>query len=66
MHTIALPFHKAYHHYLFVVAENFSKRVKVFRKWLMDRPESVIAVVAHWGVLLELTGRDFGRLWLSF
>eukprot|EP00798_Chlamydomonas_sp_ICE-L_P015009 gene15009-21077_t len=39
--------------------ENFSKRVKVFRKWLMDRPESVIAVVAHWGVLLELTGRDF-------
>lgn len=34
----------------------FKARVAEFRKWLLARPEQCIAVVAHWGLLHELTG----------
>jgi hypothetical protein len=38
----------------------FKERVGELRRWLLARPESVIAVVAHWGLLHELTGgQDF-------
>eukprot|EP00850_Spirogloea_muscicola_P015179 SM000114S24142 [mRNA] locus=s114:180400:186654:+ [translate_table: standard] len=37
----------------------FAERVSRFRKWLAARPEHTIAVVSHWGVLHQLTGRDF-------
>uniref|UniRef100_A0A7S2U494 Phosphoglycerate mutase n=1 Tax=Lotharella oceanica TaxID=641309 RepID=A0A7S2U494_9EUKA len=37
----------------------FVARLEAFRKDLMQRPESTIAVVAHWGVLNAMTGRDF-------
>lgn len=39
----------------------FAARIKVLRKWLLDRPENYIAVVTHWGVLKALTGREFGN-----
>lgn len=40
--------------------EVFEKRVEEFKEWLFDRPESVIAVVAHWGLIYSLTkGVDF-------
>eukprot|EP00850_Spirogloea_muscicola_P020453 SM000216S06579 [mRNA] locus=s216:174941:180922:- [translate_table: standard] len=39
----------------------FDERVSRFRKWLAARPEHTIAVVSHWGVLHQLTGRDFGN-----
>ncbi|KAG2489538.1 hypothetical protein HYH03_011989 [Edaphochlamys debaryana] len=34
----------------------FKERVAEFRRWLAARPESSIAIVAHWGLLYELTG----------
>ncbi|KXZ47633.1 hypothetical protein GPECTOR_34g792 [Gonium pectorale] len=34
----------------------FRARVQALRRWLAERPESTIAVVAHWGLLYELTG----------
>ncbi|KAL6762250.1 histidine phosphatase superfamily [Haematococcus lacustris] len=39
--------------------EVFAERIEQFRRWLLQRPESVIAVVAHWGVIMQLTGHDF-------
>ncbi|GIL50443.1 hypothetical protein Vafri_6566 [Volvox africanus] len=34
----------------------FKARVQALRLWLAERPERCIAVVAHWGLLYELTG----------
>ncbi|GIL88886.1 hypothetical protein Vretimale_16910 [Volvox reticuliferus] len=34
----------------------FKARVQALRLWLAERPEQCIAVVAHWGLLNELTG----------
>ena len=34
----------------------FKERVLALRTWLAERPEQCIAVVAHWGLLHELTG----------
>jgi hypothetical protein len=43
-------------------ADLFQERVKAFKTWLLERPETVIGVVAHWGLLHELTGGDnFGN-----
>jgi len=39
----------------------FRARVQQLRVWLAGRPESVIGVVAHWGLLKELTGEDFAN-----
>jgi hypothetical protein len=39
--------------------EAFRLRVAEFKAFLLARPETVIAVVAHWGLLLELTGHQF-------
>ncbi|KAG2446684.1 hypothetical protein HYH02_008252 [Chlamydomonas schloesseri] len=33
----------------------FKERVLQFKRWLATRPEDTIAVVAHWGLLNELT-----------
>lgn len=41
---------------LVVRADVFRARVQQLRVWLAGRPESVIGVVAHWGLLKELTG----------
>ncbi len=30
-----------------------------FKRYLIQRPEAVLAVVCHWGVLRGLTNRDF-------
>lgn len=40
----------------------FKARVLDFKQWLTKRPESVIAMVAHWGLLEELTGGWVGRV----
>jgi len=37
----------------------FEERVEKFRHWLLQRPERVIAVVAHWGLLMQLTGESY-------
>lgn len=37
---------------------HFVERMCKFTAWLEARPESVIAVVSHWGVLMELTGKS--------
>lgn len=43
-----------------VRAELFNERVEAFKEWLLARPERVIAVVAHWGLINQLTaGADF-------
>ncbi len=40
----------------------FKERVAELRRWLAARPESSIALVAHWGLLNELTrGGDFAN-----
>uniref|UniRef100_A0A7S3VI36 Phosphoglycerate mutase-like protein n=1 Tax=Dunaliella tertiolecta TaxID=3047 RepID=A0A7S3VI36_DUNTE len=36
--------------------EAFQERVKEFKEWLLQRPETCIAIVAHWGLIYELTG----------
>jgi hypothetical protein len=33
--------------------------MKDLKDWLERRPESHIAIVAHWGVWFSLTGREF-------
>jgi len=38
---------------------DFKERVEEFRAWLMTRPESTVAVVAHWGLLAALTTVHF-------
>jgi hypothetical protein len=42
------------------ICENgrFVERMRSFTAWLEARPETTIAVVSHWGVLLELTGKS--------
>lgn len=40
-------------------AEEFGKRVEQFRRYLMLRPEEVLAVVTHFGVLEHMTGHMF-------
>lgn len=40
-------------------SEVFEARMKDLKDWLERRPESHIAVVAHWGVWFSLTGREF-------
>ena len=37
----------------------FDGRMDALRDWLLARPERSIGVVAHWGVLLSLTGAEF-------
>ena len=48
----------------------FKARVRQFKRWLLERPESVLAFVSHWGVLHALTGYSFDncevRGWLGF
>eukprot|EP00601_Ochromonadales_sp_CCMP2298_P031476 CAMPEP_0173332156 /NCGR_PEP_ID=MMETSP1144-20121109/4206_1 /TAXON_ID=483371 /ORGANISM="non described non described, Strain CCMP2298" /LENGTH=334 /DNA_ID=CAMNT_0014277029 /DNA_START=80 /DNA_END=1081 /DNA_ORIENTATION=+ len=39
--------------------EVFVQRMRELKAWLAGRPEDCIAVVAHWGVLKALTGREF-------
>jgi broad specificity phosphatase PhoE len=39
--------------------EVFARRMATLREYLRQRPERHIAVVAHWGVLKALTGREF-------
>lgn len=39
----------------------FLARVAEFRDWLVARPETVIAVVTHWGVLDALTQIEFAN-----
>jgi len=33
-------------------------RLLAFKQWLGSQPEERVAVVAHWGVIKQLTGRD--------
>jgi hypothetical protein len=40
-------------------SEVFEARMKDLKEWLERRPESHIAIVAHWGVWFSLTGREF-------
>ena len=40
-------------------SEVFEARMGQLKAWLESRPESHIAVVAHWGVWFSLTGREF-------
>jgi hypothetical protein len=40
-------------------SEVFEARMKDLKDWLERRPESHIAIVAHWGVWFSLTGREF-------
>ena len=37
----------------------FKNRMVALKRWLEAREEKTIALVAHWGVLRALTGRDF-------
>jgi hypothetical protein len=37
----------------------FDARMDELRDWLLKRPERSIGLVAHWGVLLSLTGVEF-------
>eukprot|EP00798_Chlamydomonas_sp_ICE-L_P016601 gene16601-22841_t len=41
--------------------EDLTARVQLFREWLLARPEKVIGLVAHWGLLDELTGDSFSN-----
>ena len=38
--------------------EPFTRRLQEFKQWLLARPESRIAVVAHWGTIYGLTGKS--------
>ena len=40
-------------------SEVFEARMARLKAWLESRPESHIAIVAHWGVWFSLTGREF-------
>jgi|LauGreDrversion2_5_1035112.scaffolds.fasta_scaffold121241_1 broad specificity phosphatase PhoE len=40
-------------------ADAFKERVRKFKQYLLARPEACVAVVAHWGLIAELTGHDF-------
>jgi broad specificity phosphatase PhoE len=37
----------------------FAGRMDAFGEWLSWRPERCVAVVSHWGVILEATGHEF-------
>lgn len=39
--------------------EHLHVRVEGLRQWLERRPERCLVLVAHWAVLMALTGRDF-------
>jgi broad specificity phosphatase PhoE len=39
--------------------DQFAARMDAFGEWLRRRPEQHIAVVSHWGVILEATGHEF-------
>lgn len=39
--------------------EVFEERMTALKAWIAGRDESVIAMVAHWGVWYSLTGREF-------
>lgn len=39
--------------------EYFQQRIEDLKAYLLSRPEEVIGLVAHWGVLKELTGHSF-------
>ena len=46
------------------------ERLERFKGWIEERPEKVIAVVAHWGTINALTGHDLDNCevvegWLS-
>ena len=38
---------------------SFTRRMNEFKNWIMNRNERTIAIVAHWGVLRAITGRNF-------
>jgi len=48
--------HCAHNATVMLSAESFKERVEEFKRWLAARPETVISVVAHWGLIYELTG----------
>eukprot|EP00967_Tisochrysis_lutea_P129041 scaffold221474_cov17-Tisochrysis_lutea.AAC.1 len=48
--------HLLFHVIAYLAAEAFQERVKEFKEWLLQRPETCIAIVAHWGLIYELTG----------
>ena len=50
MDTEGTPFPLIFH------TDGFKARVGQFKQYLLARPEACVAVVAHWGLLLELTG----------
>ena len=39
--------------------EVFEARMTALKEWIAGRDETVIAMVAHWGVWYSLTGREF-------
>ncbi len=41
-----------------VHADIFLERVAALKQYLLERPEAVIGVVAHWGLIHALTGGD--------
>ena len=42
-----------------ILADRFQQRMQAFKQYLKHRPEDTLGVVAHHGVLHELTGKDF-------
>ena len=60
-----VQFFKFTHKHCICYAEEFSLRMESFRKYLEQRPEAVLAVVTHFGVLEIMTGRRFANceLW---
>ena len=42
-----------------VSADEFEARMEAFRMYLRQRPEQVVAVVTHFGVLEHMTGHRF-------
>jgi len=39
--------------------DDFAARIDALGDWLASRPERCVAVVSHWGVILEATGHEF-------
>lgn len=39
--------------------DDFAARIDALGEWLSARPERCVAVVSHWGVILEATGEEF-------
>lgn len=39
--------------------DDFACRMDALGEWLASRPEECVAIVSHWGVILEATGEEF-------